>query len=160
MDGARVRFVYKKTTRAETSPYDFTAATLRRHVHCKRRAISCGPLVSLQSLIPSVSLSPQNQFLREYKLVLVGGGGQSVLPSLSFPLRYWWLTLYGVFLFLYGPTGVGKSALTVRFIQSHFVEEYDPTIEGEVFSLFPLPITHLSSGRGTFADPFVWPRMV
>ena len=26
--------------------------------------------------------------------------------------------------------GVGKSALTVRFIQSHFVEEYDPTIEG------------------------------
>ena len=27
--------------------------------------------------------------------------------------------------------GVGKSALTVRFIQSHFVEEYDPTIEGE-----------------------------
>jgi len=39
------------------------------------------------------------QFLREYKLVLVGGGG------------------------------VGKSALTVRFIQSHFVVEYDPTIE-------------------------------
>jgi len=39
------------------------------------------------------------QFLREYKLVLVGGGG------------------------------VGKSALTVRFIQSHFVIEYDPTIE-------------------------------
>jgi len=41
----------------------------------------------------------QSQFLREYKLVLVGGGG------------------------------VGKSALTVRFIQGHFVIEYDPTIE-------------------------------
>jgi GTPase SAR1 family protein len=35
------------------------------------------------------------QFLREYKLVVVGGGG------------------------------VGKSALTIQFIQSHFVDEYD-----------------------------------
>nr|CAG8472374.1 3128_t:CDS:2 [Entrophospora candida] len=40
------------------------------------------------------------QFLREYKIVVVGGGG------------------------------VGKSALTIQFIQSHFVDEYDPTIEG------------------------------
>ncbi|KAI0346595.1 ras-domain-containing protein [Trametopsis cervina] len=39
------------------------------------------------------------QFLREYKLVVVGGGG------------------------------VGKSCLTIQFIQSHFVVEYDPTIE-------------------------------
>ncbi|ORZ41256.1 ras family-domain-containing protein [Catenaria anguillulae PL171] len=38
-------------------------------------------------------------YLREYKLVVVGGGG------------------------------VGKSALTIQFIQSHFVDEYDPTIE-------------------------------
>ncbi|KAI7907493.1 ras-like protein 1 [Cokeromyces recurvatus] len=38
-------------------------------------------------------------FVREYKLVMVGGGG------------------------------VGKSALTIQFIQSHFVDEYDPTIE-------------------------------
>ncbi|EPQ52697.1 hypothetical protein GLOTRDRAFT_46657 [Gloeophyllum trabeum ATCC 11539] len=30
---------------------------------------------------------------------------------------------------LLGDGGVGKSALTVRYIQSHFVEEYDPTIE-------------------------------
>lgn len=44
---------------------------------------------------------PKNSsnFLREYKLVVVGGGG------------------------------VGKSALTIQFIQSHFVDEYDPTIE-------------------------------
>ncbi|KIY43778.1 ras-domain-containing protein [Fistulina hepatica ATCC 64428] len=41
----------------------------------------------------------RGQFLREYKLVVVGGGG------------------------------VGKSALTIQFIQSHFVDEYDPTIE-------------------------------
>jgi GTPase KRas protein len=42
-----------------------------------------------------------DQFLREYKLVVVGGGG------------------------------VGKSCLTIQLIQSHFVDEYDPTIEGE-----------------------------
>ncbi|KAJ3282765.1 Ras GTPase, partial [Borealophlyctis nickersoniae] len=44
-------------------------------------------------------MSKSSQFLREYKLVVVGGGG------------------------------VGKSALTIQFIQSHFVDEYDPTIE-------------------------------
>ena len=43
---------------------------------------------------------PSSQFLREYKLVVVGGGG------------------------------VGKSCLTIQLIQSHFVDEYDPTIEG------------------------------
>ena len=35
----------------------------------------------------------------EYKLVIVGGGG------------------------------VGKSALTIQYIQNHFIDEYDPTIE-------------------------------
>lgn len=43
------------------------------------------------------------KFLREYKLVVVGGGG------------------------------VGKSCLTIQLIQSHFVDEYDPTIEGKGF---------------------------
>ena len=43
-----------------------------------------------------------SKFLREYKLVVVGGGG------------------------------VGKSCLTIQLIQSHFVDEYDPTIEGTV----------------------------
>jgi GTPase KRas protein len=28
-----------------------------------------------------------------------------------------------------GVGGVGKSALTVRFVQNKFVEKYDPTIE-------------------------------
>ena len=28
-----------------------------------------------------------------------------------------------------GSGGVGKSALTIQFIQHHFVDEYDPTIE-------------------------------
>lgn len=28
-----------------------------------------------------------------------------------------------------GGGGVGKSALTIQFIQSHFVSDYDPTIE-------------------------------
>lgn len=44
-----------------------------------------------------MSLNKSN--IREYKLVVVGGGG------------------------------VGKSALTIQLIQSHFVDEYDPTIE-------------------------------
>ena len=44
--------------------------------------------------------NPDLQFLREYKLVVVGGGS------------------------------VGKSCLTIQLIQSHFVDEYDPTIEG------------------------------
>ena len=29
--------------------------------------------------------------------------------------------------------GVGKSDLAIQFIQSHFVDEYDPTIEGKPF---------------------------
>jgi GTPase SAR1 family protein len=30
-----------------------------------------------------------------------------------------------------GGGGVGKSCLTIQLIQSHFVDEYDPTIEGK-----------------------------
>ncbi|KAG5921720.1 hypothetical protein E4U13_002552 [Claviceps humidiphila] len=44
-------------------------------------------------------MTQSGKFLREYKLVVVGGGG------------------------------VGKSCLTIQLIQSHFVDEYDPTIE-------------------------------
>jgi len=44
-------------------------------------------------------MASKAEFLRQYKLVVVGGGG------------------------------VGKSALTIRFIQGHFVDDYDPTIE-------------------------------
>ena len=54
------------------------------------------------------SNTPPVQFLREYKLVVVGGGG------------------------------VGKSCLTIQLIQSHFVDEYDPTIEGSPAPLVPL----------------------
>jgi GTPase KRas len=32
-----------------------------------------------------------------------------------------------------GGGGVGKSCLTIQLIQSHFVDEYDPTIEGWKF---------------------------
>lgn len=28
-----------------------------------------------------------------------------------------------------GSGGVGKSAITIQFMQNHFVDEYDPTIE-------------------------------
>lgn len=52
------------------------------------------------------------QFTREYKLVVVGGGG------------------------------VGKSCLTIQLIQSHFVDEYDPTIEGARALRLLSPLTH------------------
>ena len=50
--------------------------------------------------------------------------------------------------------GVGKSALTIQFIQSHFVDEYDPTIEGEYTpptnhpprAACPLPSAHARCG--------------
>ena len=33
-----------------------------------------------------------------------------------------------------GGGGVGKSCLTIQLIQSHFVDEYDPTIEGNLLA--------------------------
>jgi GTPase SAR1 family protein len=59
-------------------------------------------------MLYKIPLLTVKQFLREYKLVVVGGGG------------------------------VGKSCLTIQLIQSHFVDEYDPTIEG-------LPINPLAA---------------
>jgi GTPase SAR1 family protein len=47
---------------------------------------------------------------REYKVVVVGGGG------------------------------VGKSAITLQFVQSHFVDEYDPTIEGEYSTVWQVDV--------------------
>ncbi|KAK2718712.1 ras-like protein 2 [Artemia franciscana] len=46
-----------------------------------------------------MSKNDRNSYAQTYKLVVVGGGG------------------------------VGKSALTIQFIQSYFVTDYDPTIE-------------------------------
>ncbi|KAL5453862.1 hypothetical protein PMIN06_005240 [Paraphaeosphaeria minitans] len=62
------------------------------------------PVVPPSATSPHTTTQPHNhtmasKFLREYKLVVVGGGG------------------------------VGKSCLTIQLIQSHFVDEYDPTIE-------------------------------
>lgn len=50
-------------------------------------------------LYTTTNTQKQAQVVREFKLVVVGGGG------------------------------VGKSALTIQMVQSHFVDEYDPTIE-------------------------------
>lgn len=70
--------------------------------------------MSEQLLIPAPqSTNIAVQFLREYKLVVVGGGG------------------------------VGKSCLTIQLIQSHFVDEYDPTIEGMATYNSLLPLTKL-----------------
>lgn len=61
----------------------------------------------------------KSNFLREYKLVVVGGGG------------------------------VGKSALTIQLIQSHFVDEYDPTIEGMLGSERVSPSIYLNQLTST-----------
>lgn len=51
-----------------------------------------------------------------------------------------------------GSAGVGKSALTIQFIQSHFVDEYDPTIEGPLlFSRIP---SVLILKRDTMTDSY------
>lgn len=64
-----------------------------------------------------------SQFLREYKLVVVGGGG------------------------------VGKSCLTIQLIQSHFVDEYDPTIEGILpFPSLPAALVRLAPMRSGRCD--------
>ena len=58
---------------------------------------------------------------RQYKLVVVGGGG------------------------------VGKSALTIQFIQSHFVQDYDPTIEDSYRKQCVIDdrVAHLDSKKST-----------
>jgi len=61
------------------------------------RALSLSPPTALDLFL--------SQITREYKLVVVGGGG------------------------------VGKSCLTIRMVQDHFLDEYDPTIEGARISL-------------------------
>lgn len=64
-------------------------------------SVSWTGLHVLLSMVVLHADRPCMKFLREYKLVVVGGGG------------------------------VGKSCLTIQLIQSHFVDEYDPTIEGK-----------------------------
>lgn len=52
-----------------------------------------------------------------------------------------------------GGGGVGKSCLTIQLIQSHFVDEYDPTIEGESpplsFENSSAPVRSLIGARQT-----------
>lgn len=45
-----------------------------------------------------------------------------------------------------GGGGVGKSCLTIQLIQSHFVDEYDPTIEGELRISHPSRMKFLTGG--------------
>jgi GTPase KRas protein len=77
-------------------------------------------------------MSKTTSFVREYKLVMVGGGGKFIkilMRPFSFHARLHQMNSIILFFFL---LGVGKSALTIQFIQSHFVDEYDPTIEGKL----------------------------
>ena len=100
------------------------------------------------------------QFLREYKLVVVGGGGTSsfsFLTPLDIPFSPRTPTDSTHHPSLLHLLGVGKSALTIQFIQSHFVDGYDPTIEGgptALITTYPLPIWRLSFGYGMATDSY------
>ena len=63
--------------------------------------------------------------MREYKLVVLGSGG------------------------------VGKSALTVQFVQGIFVERYDPTIEDSYRKSVELDGQQCIESLGNFCD-FCW----
>lgn len=72
---------------------------LRAPDGCRTRTSPILALGTFPPINPSEKSYYNGAMLKEYKLVVVGGGG------------------------------VGKSALTIQLIQSHFVDEYDPTIE-------------------------------
>jgi len=119
-------------------PYPFSGLESPPHSLCPGEVrLFVPPSFSSSSL----SISPmQAQSSREYKLVVVGGGGMVSLhltgdvcaayPSPSSPPL----------------PGVGKSALTTRFIQGDFLDEYTPTIEG---TYPPTPMCRASLLVGT-----------
>ncbi|KFZ07555.1 hypothetical protein V501_06354 [Pseudogymnoascus sp. VKM F-4519 (FW-2642)] len=87
-----------------TEPQHLQSATYPNQPPSQHKIPPTSPLHIRTSPLrsPRVIATPYtmaSKFLREYKLVVVGGGG------------------------------VGKSCLTIQLIQSHFVDEYDPTIE-------------------------------
>jgi hypothetical protein len=81
----------------------------RKHSDVRDCVICCS--------IQEMKLTVSKLFTREYKVVLVGGGHES-----------YEILCYILDIYLYA--GGGKSSLTIQFIQRHFVDEYDPTIEG------------------------------
>ncbi|THX26433.1 ras-like GTPase Ras1 [Aureobasidium pullulans] len=83
----------------ESSPLSSARLSNNFVAHTSPRPSLLDQLHQSPTRIPSLIAAMASKFLREYKLVVVGGGG------------------------------VGKSCLTIQLIQSHFVDEYDPTIE-------------------------------
>lgn len=64
--------------------------------------------------------------MKEYKIVVIGTGGVGIVFfSLLSPL---FLHAFADGVSSFSPS-LGKSALTIQFVQKHFFEEYDPTIE-------------------------------
>jgi hypothetical protein len=51
--------------------------------------------------------------------------------------------------------GVGKSALTVRFIRNEFVEKYDPTIEGLSDSVLSCSSPAFTFSQGRSQSPII-----
>ena len=61
---------------------------------------------------------------------------------------------------MWGIGGVGKSALTIRYVTNNFLEEYDPTIEDSYW--FTMNVEYMefdfdildTAGREVWEDPF------
>ena len=57
-----------------------------------------------------------------------------------------------------GSGGVGKSALSMQYVQSVFVEKYDPTIEDSYRKIIDVPLSWLSSTTNNNHSSFQSPR--
>lgn len=110
------------------------ATFAQHHISAIKRCDGVQVLARIQSLCPS--------------LVLFSSPGASDVPRSTFNGAVLWprcsstktphsftiklLLTNRQQLVVVGGGGVGKSCITIQLIQSHFVDEYDPTIEGEL----------------------------
>lgn len=88
----------------------------------------------LQKPPPPLTARRNNPHVPRFNTVVFGGKSLSYFGFCTIPNDQHQLTSSAV------AGGVGKSALTVRFVKNSFNEAYNPTIEG----IFELPVISVS----------------